>query len=177
MFEEMRQAGLAGRLVGGADLVPDHVGDDRGAMIGDHHDFKPIVELEIADRGRGLRARRKTARRRAPGSALAVLTRVRPPRLSSSAPRQTSRVAATLSDSFASYFDPAVTLRPIDRHAAKHNYSENRTAILGSSPGDMFSGSCLARRLHPLAERLDLVFGLRRADAIGLIGRRREIAG
>ncbi len=57
MFEEVRQAGLARRLVGGADLVPDHVGDDRRAMIGDHNDFKTVIELEIGDRRRCLRTR------------------------------------------------------------------------------------------------------------------------
>ena len=42
MFEEMRQPGFARRLVGGADLVPDHVGDDRRAVIGHHDDFKAV---------------------------------------------------------------------------------------------------------------------------------------
>ena len=66
MFEEMRQAGFARRLVGGADLVPDHVGDDRRAMIGDHDDFKAVVELEIGDRRRRLRRRDGSKRWRAP---------------------------------------------------------------------------------------------------------------
>ena len=35
------------RLVGGADLVPDHVRDDRRAMIGDHHDLHAVGELEL----------------------------------------------------------------------------------------------------------------------------------
>ena len=57
MFEEMRQPGFARRLVGGADLVPDHVGDDRRAMIGDDDDFKAVVELEIGDCRRRFAAR------------------------------------------------------------------------------------------------------------------------
>jgi len=42
MFEKVRQTGLTGRLVGGADLVPDHVGDHRSPMIGHHDDLKAI---------------------------------------------------------------------------------------------------------------------------------------
>ncbi len=49
MFEEMRETGFPGRLVGGADLVPDHVGDDRSAMIGHHDDFEPVRQSEMAD--------------------------------------------------------------------------------------------------------------------------------
>ena len=49
--------GLTRRLVRGADLVPDHVGDDRRPAIRYHYDFKAIGELEIA----GVDARRRTA--------------------------------------------------------------------------------------------------------------------
>ena len=42
MFEEMGEARLARRLIGGADLVPDHVGHDRRAMIGNDHDLEPV---------------------------------------------------------------------------------------------------------------------------------------
>ena len=58
MFEEMRQAGFARRLVGGADLVPDHVGDDRRAMIGDHHDFKTVASVKSVTSARACAARR-----------------------------------------------------------------------------------------------------------------------
>ena len=51
MFEEMREPGLARRLVGGADLVPDHVGDDRRAVVGDDDDFEPVGEGEVRDVG------------------------------------------------------------------------------------------------------------------------------
>ena len=47
MFEEMGDAGFAGRLVGAADLVPDHVGDDRRAVVGDDDHFHAVVEQEI----------------------------------------------------------------------------------------------------------------------------------
>ena len=40
MFEEMRETGFARRLVGGADFVPDHMGDDRRAMIGNDDDLQ-----------------------------------------------------------------------------------------------------------------------------------------
>ena len=53
MLEEMRDAGLARRLVGGADAVPQHVGDDRRAVIRDHHHGHAVGERELRDRGRG----------------------------------------------------------------------------------------------------------------------------
>ena len=36
------------RIVRSAGAVPDHVGDDRHAMIGDHHDIHAVGELERA---------------------------------------------------------------------------------------------------------------------------------
>ena len=50
MFEEMREPGFAGRLVGGADLVPDHLRDDRRAVIRDHHDLQPVGKREAGGR-------------------------------------------------------------------------------------------------------------------------------
>jgi hypothetical protein len=49
MFEEMGEARLARRLIGGADLVPDHVGHDRRATIGNDHDLEPVREGEVGD--------------------------------------------------------------------------------------------------------------------------------
>ena len=46
MFEEMREPGFARRLVGRADLVPDHLRDHRGAAIGDHHDLHAVGKRE-----------------------------------------------------------------------------------------------------------------------------------
>jgi hypothetical protein len=46
MLEIVRDARLAARLVGRADVVPDHVGDDRRAHIGDDHDLEPVGEPE-----------------------------------------------------------------------------------------------------------------------------------
>ena len=56
MLKEMGEARLAGGLVRGADLVPDHVRDDRCASVRYHHDFETIGEHEMADVGcrRGL---------------------------------------------------------------------------------------------------------------------------
>ena len=51
VFEEMREAGFARRLVGGADPIPDHVGDDRRAVVGDDHDFEAVGEREMRDIG------------------------------------------------------------------------------------------------------------------------------
>ena len=61
MFEEMREPGFARRLVGRADLVPDHLRDDRGAVIGDHHHLQAVAEREAggtfrSDRGLGKNA-------------------------------------------------------------------------------------------------------------------------
>ena len=49
MFEEMRNAGLALRIVGGAVAVPHHMGDDRRAMVGDDDEFKAVVERHMGD--------------------------------------------------------------------------------------------------------------------------------
>src|SRR5215475_5298066 len=46
MLEEMREPGLARRLVGGADLVPDHLGHHRRAVILDHHDLQAVRQRE-----------------------------------------------------------------------------------------------------------------------------------
>ncbi len=47
MFEEMGDAGFAAHLVGGADPVPDHVGDDRRAVVGNDDDLHAVGELEL----------------------------------------------------------------------------------------------------------------------------------
>ena len=44
MLEEMRQSRFARRLVGRADLVPDHLRDNGGAVIGDHDHLQTVVE-------------------------------------------------------------------------------------------------------------------------------------
>ncbi len=49
VLEEMRDAGLARNLVGRTDPVPQHVGDNRRAVVGDDHDGKAVSELELRD--------------------------------------------------------------------------------------------------------------------------------
>ena len=44
MFEEMRDTGFADGIICRAVAVPDHVGHDRCAMIGDHNDLKTVVQ-------------------------------------------------------------------------------------------------------------------------------------
>ena len=56
VLEEMGDTRLARLLVGGADLVPDHVGDNRCAVIGDHHHLKAVVQREALDVGAGFGA-------------------------------------------------------------------------------------------------------------------------
>ncbi len=48
VLEEVGDARDALGLVGGADLVPDHVRDDGCAVIRDHHDVDAVGELELA---------------------------------------------------------------------------------------------------------------------------------
>jgi hypothetical protein len=52
VFEKMRDARLAPRLVGGADAIPQHVRDDGRAAVRNDHHAQPIGELELGDRGR-----------------------------------------------------------------------------------------------------------------------------
>src|ERR1700722_13387819 len=64
MFKEVRKARLAGGLVGGADLVPDHLRDHRRAVVRDHHDLQSVAEAEAGgrlggDRGLGANAVRR----------------------------------------------------------------------------------------------------------------------
>jgi hypothetical protein len=54
MLEEMRDAGLSRRIIGGAVAIPDHVSDDRRAPVGHNHDIHPIAEPEGFDRLGGL---------------------------------------------------------------------------------------------------------------------------
>ena len=56
MLEEMGNAGGAARLVGGADLVPDHLGDDRSAVIRDDQHVKTVAKREFDDAGARLGA-------------------------------------------------------------------------------------------------------------------------
>ena len=83
MLEEMGDAGGARRLVGGADLVPDHLGHDRRAMIGDDQDLQAVLKRELADAlaacvpfggdgdGKRGKAERGTSTTPAPGSSAA----------------------------------------------------------------------------------------------------------
>ena len=48
VLEEVGDAGHALGLVGGADLVPDHVRDDGGAVVGDDDHLHAVGELELA---------------------------------------------------------------------------------------------------------------------------------
>ena len=49
VFEEMGDARLALRIVGRAVAVPDHMGDDRRAMVGNDDDGQAVVEPEVDD--------------------------------------------------------------------------------------------------------------------------------
>ena len=53
VLEEMGEPGLAGLLVRRPDLVPDHVGHDRRAVVGNDDDLEPVVESEMGDVGAG----------------------------------------------------------------------------------------------------------------------------
>ena len=58
VFEEMGDARLARRIVGRAVAVPDHMGDDGSAMIGNHDDVEAVGKSEMRDLGRRLNMRR-----------------------------------------------------------------------------------------------------------------------
>ena len=58
VFEEVGDAGLAQRIVGRAVAVPDHVGHDRGAMIGNDDDVEAVRKSETRHLGRGGSRRR-----------------------------------------------------------------------------------------------------------------------
>ena len=49
MFEEMRDAGFALRLVGGSDLVPHHLRDHRRAPVGDDDDLHAVRKRRMSD--------------------------------------------------------------------------------------------------------------------------------
>ena len=51
MLEEMRDPGFPIRLIGSADAVPQHVGDDRRAVVGNDHDRKTVVQGKLRDIG------------------------------------------------------------------------------------------------------------------------------
>ena len=51
MFEEMGDARLARGIVGGAVAIPHHMGDDRGAVVGNDDHRHAVVELALDDLG------------------------------------------------------------------------------------------------------------------------------
>ena len=51
MFEKMRDAGLADRVIGRAVPVPDHMGDHRRPVIRDDDDLEAVRELAMRDAG------------------------------------------------------------------------------------------------------------------------------
>ena len=56
MLEEVGDAGGAARLVGGADLVPDHLSHHGSTVIGDDEELQAVGQSELADAGAGVRA-------------------------------------------------------------------------------------------------------------------------
>ena len=58
MLEKVRETGFSERIVGGPDLVPNHLCDGRDSMVRHDHDLHAIVEekgfgAETLRRGRG----------------------------------------------------------------------------------------------------------------------------
>ena len=156
VFEEMREAGLARRLVGGADLVPDHVGDDRRAAVRDHHDLQPVGEREVGDVGP------------AAGAAVALRSRRASARTAGSASATTARFMAWRKAGLLDWsLSPAATWRSGNsrrKSAAEYGSIAARAALSDRR----VSGSDCCRRSRAR---------LRLADAIGLGRRRRLVAG
>jgi hypothetical protein len=96
VFEKMRGAGMAERLIGAADLVDDDLGDDRGTPRRQHDDLQPVDErkglgVAFAD-GEKLRERRSgrregRAREEAAEQGAAAGERHRTQKMPSSRPR------------------------------------------------------------------------------------------
>src|SRR5260221_3728778 len=59
MFEEMRGARKTRRIIGSPDMIPDHMGDDRRAMIGDHDELHAVLQGELNRFARSSRRRRE----------------------------------------------------------------------------------------------------------------------
>ena len=49
MFEKMGDARLARRIVGGAVAIPDHMRDDRRAVVGNDDDLEAVFQSEMGD--------------------------------------------------------------------------------------------------------------------------------
>jgi hypothetical protein len=62
VFEEMGDTGHAGRFIGGAGAVPDHVHDGGAAVVLDHDDLHAVVEKELGDVLRRMRRGRQDKR-------------------------------------------------------------------------------------------------------------------
>ena len=158
MFEEVREPRLARRLVGGADLVPDHVGDHRRAVVGNDDQLQAVRQREVGDLGARRLGRKRRRREREPATSdrrRGETIRFR---------WHDFRTCADLSCSRARTRDMRrrhatnITGRIGDGYAASWSSPSSTAAV-------RFADSSSA-----LGERLRL------ADAIGLIRRRRLIA-
>ena len=49
VFEIMRDTGFPAHLIGGTCPIPDHLNDNRRAVIFDHHSLHPVIESEMSD--------------------------------------------------------------------------------------------------------------------------------
>ena len=58
MLKKMRDARLARRIVGGAVSVPDHMGDDRRAVVRNDHNLEAVLQGKMGDLRRGGNMRR-----------------------------------------------------------------------------------------------------------------------
>ena len=90
MLEEMRQARNARRIVHRADLEPQHLGDDRRAVIGDHQHLHAVLQRELEGLRRCRPGRRSATAASAKRAQLMVLAGIGESRLSS-----TSQVRAS----------------------------------------------------------------------------------
>jgi len=50
MFQQMGGAGVSRLFVHGAGTIPDHVSDDRGAVIADHNDLHAVIQRKAVGR-------------------------------------------------------------------------------------------------------------------------------
>ena len=65
VLEEMREAREPGRIVHRADLEPQHLRDDRRAVIGDDHDLHAVGQRELGNLWFGCVSRAEHGRKQA----------------------------------------------------------------------------------------------------------------
>ena len=173
MFEEMREPGFAWRLVGRADLVPDHLRDDGRAVIGDHHHLQAVVERESGGtfrRHRGLGQGATGGERAVESNAAKSETAKRRLDIMTFAGASHRNAANGLREQFAQ----------CEQYGPNRSGSGNRASVHGASAGIRSrrrETSLTIRHTCPGDRIVFLVQRFLRPGAVSEIRRRRLVAG